>query len=215
MKKHCSLLLLCFTICFNCIAKSPSQSIIGSLGLGFPSIMGYAVANSANQTIIPERLYQPVMSKLEYKRGKWGVSLNYTTSFTQFRFHINNTSTYNRISYNINSVTLRGNYYFLEKKIGQKKKMQLQSFGGLGAGKIVAEQHTTTHYPGLPGLSSTAFTFEKFPMSLEATVGTRFFPIPQVGVFAEIGAGNMPIQLIDKFLGDSYIQGGISVKLDW
>ncbi|MCC7029689.1 MAG: hypothetical protein IT257_05230, partial [Chitinophagaceae bacterium] len=58
------------------------------------------------------------------------------------------------------------------------------------------------------------FQFDLPPtLSLECTYGIKYFPIRNVGIFAEVGLGKSWILFDKYFIPDALLQAGISFKL--
>jgi hypothetical protein len=228
VKQHLAVAIL-ILLPFYCIAQKTNSSIkettkpikkfnfVASAGIGFPSVLGYVLVKNANKDIVVIKSNNPFMAKLEYQRKRWGAGINYTTNFQQFHLIWPNTNPklIDNNVFNTWSVGAKGNYYLINRSYKHKLKSlkwndQLQVFVGGGVGYIETTQKTQTlNFPYPPTVTKTYGTF---PMSFEITLGARYFINQHIGFFVETGLGNSPIQLIDKGISDSYVQGGLSIR---
>jgi hypothetical protein len=191
--------------------------ITGSAGFGFPAIIGFALYIAAGKDIEPIKSTLPFMGKIEFSKKKWGAGITYTTNFQQAHFTFPNTNpkSIDNITVNTWSISTRGNYYIINKDYKHqgsalKRNANFQWYIGAGVGYIKAIQTTNNITYNTKKVKSNLF--EALPISFEATTGTRYFINKYVGLFFEAGLGNFPIQLRDKGISDSYLQGGLSVR---
>jgi hypothetical protein len=191
--------------------------IIGSAGIGFPSVLGYVLIKNEGKTVVINQSTNPFMAKLEYCRKRWGIATSFTTNFQNFDLIWPNTNPklVDNTIFNTWNIGLRGNFYLINKSFHHKInnlswKDQFQLYIGGGAGYLKTTQKTRTVNFNEPFI--VAETYGSFPMSFEATIGSRYFLNQYIGLFIEAGLGNSPIQLIDKGISDSYVQGGLSIR---
>jgi hypothetical protein len=218
----CSLLLFVGIQSFakNINFSSDKYSVIASAGKGFPSLLGYIAAKNANKEIEKIQYMNPTMLKLEYTRTKWGVAITYTFNNQEFNLLWSNTNPQLRSNLQLKTwdIGLRGNFYFINKTLNTKIGKHLikdyfQWYAGGGIGYIETKQYTKFIGAGFNDPATVTKTYGSFPMSFEATIGTRYFVGKYFGIFLETGLGNSPIQLIDKGASDSYVQTGLSIKI--
>lgn len=184
-----------------------------SLGYGAPSFVRTYLKYKNTHENYEVSGFGPFVVKSEFMLSKkFGVGIN--ASFSQSKINWLEEGGYDTIqqvyrafeqgikAYEV-SFTLRGNYHFWKRK-------QIDSYAGLGIGYgyIHMWSYTLAHTTRF----SIVYDFPP-PLSLECTWGIKYFPIKNLGVFAELGLGKSFLLFNKYFIPEALAQGGITIKL--
>jgi hypothetical protein len=196
--------------------KSNNSWIISG-GYGYPSLLPFILINSAQKKIEILTATNPLMLKVEKKHRRHGLGITFTTNYQHYKIPYVSVAYYHDVTWVTYNIGARYNFYLLDKQFNHKYKTKAwqsnwQTYIGGGVGYIKAIQTTNTKNTALPVQEEVTETYGAFPMSFEATIGTRYLFNQHLGLFFEAGLGNSPIQIIDQGLSDSYLQSGISFR---
>ena len=116
---------------------------------------------------------------------------NNTSDFIVTRYKPDTVTFKARAKQSNTSILLRGNFYFINQE-------QFQMYGGLGIGVRVGKYTISGSVDEFNKTFSFPFVF---PVGFDATLGARYFFIPNLGVYAEMGAskGFLQFGLSGKF----------------
>lgn len=147
------------------------RSILSSSNWGtYVNVPGYNI-----------NVQQPITIKAEYAMSDvigLGVSSAYSSALGQWV-----AQSYNyELAFHKLSATARMNIHFLRKKV-------IDMYVGGGLGFKTGEYRAQTTNPNI-----TPINLNVIPISLEASLGMRAYITPEVGAFAEFGAGHGYLQ---------------------
>jgi hypothetical protein len=210
LKNLIKMALLCLPLGLN----AQQHNVVVSAGYGFPSILRFAISNANLNTtggyyfVDKVSGYGPVHGKLEYIYGRRvGIALStvYNTLQVDYRSKFHDT-----FRLNVNEMVLgaRLNAYIINKP---KQMLYL----GVGAGTIdfFNESVRTSRINDTFNQRSTPIRDFESKLTVEATLGYRFFPYKGIGVYTEIGTGKLLWQFRKLGFIDSWLQAGVSWRI--
>lgn len=183
-----------------------------SVGYGAPSILRAFLKYNNTRSEYTVKGWGPYMFKIDWMfHRRWSVGINGSYNFSRLSWMDDGWDTVihakRLYEYGIEAeelaATLRVNYHFLIRKT-------IDLYAGVGAGYGKFALGTYTEAP--VNQFSVAYEFPK-PLSLEATLGGRYYITKWLGLYAEVGLGKSWILFRKKFLPESLIQAGINIKL--
>ena len=192
-----------------CIQKN---HVTISAGYGAPSILRAFLKYNNTRSEYTVKGWGPYMFKIDWMfHRRWSIGINGSYSFSRLSWMDDGWDTVihakRLYEYGIEAeelaATLRVNYHFLIRK-------KIDLYAGLGAGYGKFALGTYTEAP--VNQFSVAYEFPK-PLSLEATLGGRYYITKWLGLYAELGLGKSWILFRKKFLPESLIQAGINIKM--
>lgn len=193
----------------SCIHKG---NVIISGGYGFPSIIRAFLKLKTTRDQLQVMGYGPFILKTEYMlNDRFSIGLNTIYNYTKVSWMQDGYDpvTFQKKKYengvigNELSSCVRGNYYFWKRK-------KITSYGGLGLGYGYVNVKSYSKAPTAPFVLDYDLPS---PLRFEGTVGMRYFPVKQVGLFAELGLGKTWILLEHYFIPEALFQLGFTVKL--
>jgi hypothetical protein len=183
-----------------------------SVGYATPSIVRSFLKHQTSREDIVVSGVGPLLAKTEFMiSNRFGICINASYSNYKVSWYQDSYDTilqkYRPFEMGIKSYelagTVRGNYHFW-------KRAKIDSYAGIGVG------YGLFHIGGYTTAHTTIFSFQfDLPptLSLECTYGIKYFPIRNVGIFAEVGLGKSWILFDKYFIPDALVQAGISFKL--
>ncbi len=192
-----------------CIHK---DNITFSVGYGAPSIVRTYLKLKNAHADFKIVGWGPYMFKVDYMlRNKWSIGLNFTYNFSRISWMDDGYDTVihgkRPYEYGIEaedfSLTCRANYHFI-----RNKKMDVYAGLGAGYGKITLGTYTEAPLNQF----SVGYAFPR-PLSVETTIGIRYYIIKNIAIYSELGMGKSWILFKKYFIPESIIQGGIHFKI--
>ncbi|QLH44914.1 MAG: hypothetical protein HWD58_04450 [Bacteroidota bacterium] len=159
-----------------------------SAGYGAPSILRAFLKYNNTRSEYTVKGWGPYMFKIDWMfHRRWSVGINGSYNFSRLSWMDDGWDTVihakRLYEYGIEAeelaATLRVNYHFLIRKT-------IDLYAGLGAGYGKFALGTYTEAP--VNQFSVAYEFPK-PLSLEATLGGRYYITKWLGLYAEVGLG--------------------------
>jgi hypothetical protein len=141
----------------------------------------FALGNWSTYQSIPgfsSTLFQPITLKAEFALSN-EIGLGFSTVYSAASARWQDQGYSYESSYNKLSITPRLNIHFLRKKV-------LDMYVGGGLGYKTGEYLFKSNDPSFAPVSSIGV----IPISLEASLGMRAYITPDLGAFAEFGAGH-------------------------
>ncbi len=193
----------------NAVHKS---NFMFSVGYATPSIVRGYIKHQTNRKDIVVSGIGPVLMKAEYMlSNRLGICINASFSNYRIAWYDDSYDTiqqkYRPFEMGIKSYelagTVRGNYHFWQRS-------HFDSYAGLGIG------YGLFHIGGYTTAHTTIFGFQyDLPptLSLECTYGIKYFPLRNLGIFAEAGLGKSWILFDKYFIPEALIQAGVTLKL--
>lgn len=183
-----------------------------SIGYATPSVVRGYLRRQTSRDKISISGIGPILLKTEYMiSNRFGICIN--GSFSNYKLSWQDVGydtiqkQYRLFEFGIKSYelagTIRGNYHFWKRK-------KIDSYAGIGIGYGLFHigSYTYAH------TTRFAINYDLPPtLSLECTYGIKYFPIPYIGLFTEIGLGKSWILFDKYFIPEALIQAGISFKL--
>jgi opacity protein-like surface antigen len=192
-----------------CIRKG---NVTASVAYGFPSIVRTFLKFKTNRDKIQIFGFGPLMIKADYMLAqRWSVGINFAYNFSRISWmdggYDPSIQAIRDYEYGIEmeelSASLRGNYHFY-----QNKKIDAYAGCGFGYGRVTLGTYTEAPL----NQWSAGYSIPK-PFGVEATVGMRYYPLKNLGFFAEAGLGKSWILFRTVFLPEAIIQAGINLKI--
>jgi hypothetical protein len=217
------LLFITFTYVYNSFAQSKDSIlksnpifrnwkdntyITVSAGYGFPSLFRFLTKFEFLQYVYETKGYGPVHTKVEcvYKnKVSAGVSLFYNNFYTKYRRSVDTL----HYVYKDLSVQARINGVII-------KRPKYQLYAGIGLGSVFMKNKTyaVAYTNGIKDtLLQTSLITSFDRTTLEAGIGYRYWIKPRFGIYSEIGIGRTILAFTRYGAIDSFIQGGLSLKL--
>lgn len=192
-------------------AKRNKSQWVVSAGYGAPSIIRTFLKKNNTHNDYKIVGWGPYMVKAEYRiTPRWGVGLNFTYSFSRLSFMADGYDTTTKkirpFEYGVEmedmTAILRTNYHFY-----RSEKWQGYVGAGIGYGRIVLGTYSTAPLNQF----SVGYSIPR-PLSLEATVGLRYFITKHLGLYTELGLGKSWVLYNKYFIPESLGQLGVTVK---
>lgn len=187
------------------------ENAIITVGYGAPSIVRAFLKYKTTRDQIEVAGSGPYIFKTEFMiTDRFGISTNLSYSRSRIFWYDTGYDTisqsYRKFEFGIKayeiSGTVRANYHYYKHP-----KLDAYVGAGFGYGVFNMESYTLAH--------TTQFKIKyeiPDPLSLEATIGLRYFPLKNLGIYTEVGIGKSWILYEKYFLPEALIQAGLVFK---
>ncbi len=170
-------------------------NLIFSAGYGFgnfaQTILNFALDAYPNKVNVKTNLYGPIFFKGEYAiTNAIGVGINFATITNKASFTFSDTL--NNQPQNFTATLRRPNTSFLAHvNYHFVRSSKFDVYAGMGLGLRLGSFKFSSDYKYFNRKFSIPYSY---PVGFEITVGARYYPIPNLGIYSEFGAAKGIIQ---------------------